>query len=436
MTSSPDTRWFTDARFGAFIHWGPYAQYGRGEQVLFREHLDQREYARRACEWDPQRYDPTAWADVIRDAGMRYAVLTTRHHDGYCLWDSKCTDYTSTEQAPGRDLVAEYADAFRSRGLRVGLYYSLIDWRIPAWYLGPERDPEGWGRMREYIHVQVEELLSNYGEIAVIWFDGLWPRTSEDIHAAELIDRMRELQPSILINNRLGVRGDPARTDVSRSLGDFGTPEHQIRAEGGLWESCQVTTWRLWGYTRGERWRNTDVLLDMLCECAGTGGNLLLNVGPEADGGLPPEFVVRAREIGAWLKIHGEAVYGSGSGDVTEMVTRGWQTVRGNNLYLIIRFWDGLPELRLADLTTPVTRVSLLTTEQELGFVQKDDVLTITDLPSARPTPLFPVIRIECDGPPEGGRWGLERLWGGDPTRCVEWARSRGTSVWTDGEGR
>ena len=234
MASSPDTRWFTDARFGAFIHWGPYAQYGRGEQVLFREHRDQREYARRACEWNPRRYDPTAWADVLLEAGMRYAVLTTRHHDGYCLWDSKCTDYTSAGQAPRRDFVAEYVDAFRSRGLRVGLYYSLIDWRIPAWYLGPDGDPDGWGRMRDYIHAQVEELLSNYGEIAVIWFDGLWPRGSEDIHASELIARMRELQPSILINNRLGVRGDPARADASRALGDFGTPEHQIRTEGVL----------------------------------------------------------------------------------------------------------------------------------------------------------------------------------------------------------
>ncbi|HTE19858.1 MAG TPA: alpha-L-fucosidase, partial [Armatimonadota bacterium] len=160
MTPLPDYwRWFPEARFGMFIHWGPYAAYGRGEQVLFREHLDQRDYGERALRWNPQSCDPAEWAAAAKQAGTKYVVLTTRHHDGYCLWDSRVTDYTSAAQAPRRDFVREYVEAFRAAGLRVGLYYSLADWRIPAYWEGPAHDPQGWSAFREYVHAQVRELL-------------------------------------------------------------------------------------------------------------------------------------------------------------------------------------------------------------------------------------------------------------------------------------
>lgn len=227
----------------------------------------------------------------------------------------------------------------------------------------------------------------------------------------------------------------------SDQLGDFGTPEHHITADTHrLWESCQVSTWRLWEFTRGERWRSADMLLDMLCECAekggARGGNLLLNVGPEPDGQLPAQFVERSREIGDWLAVHGEAVFGTDGGDVTEFVTRGRQTTKGNVLYLIIRFWDGRPSLRLADLESRALRVTLLTTGQELVFEQAGAVLVVHGLPAEAPTRRFPMIKVECDSPPRSGRWGRERLWGGDPSRVAEWARARGTSVWLDGVER
>ena len=436
--------WFNQSRFGMFIHWGPYSAWGRGEQVLFREHLDQREYAAQACAWNPQHYDPAVWADVARRAGMKYACLTTRHHDGYCLWDTKYTDYSSARQAPKRDLVRDYVDAFRAAGLRVGLYYSLIDWRVPAYFDGPEKDPDGWSRMRDYIHNQVRELLTQYGEIAYWFFDGVWPRNADDLGSVEILDMMRRLQPHIMVNNRLGTpSAQKAYADGgqgagdSAELGDFGTPEHHIVADPSrLWESCQVSTWRLWGHAIGERWRPAALWLDMLCECAAKGGNLLLNVGPQPDGQLPPEFVERATEIGEWLDVHGEAVYGTDGGDVTEFVTRGWQTTRGNNLYLILRFWDGRPTLRLADLVTPVRRAVLLTTGQELDVTQGAETVVLDGLPRTRPTPLFPVVRLECDAPPQANRWGRERLWGGDPSRVADWARTRGSSVWADGQPR
>ena len=421
ITTVPEKwRWFPESRYGLFLHWGPYAAYGRGEQVLFREHLDPREYEQRACSWDPAHYDPRLWAETAKQAGFRYAVLTTRHHDGYCLWNTSTTTYSSAAQAPKRDFVAEFVEAFRDAGLHVGLYYSLIDWRIPAWFEGPEVDPTAWATMRDYIHTQVEELLTNYGAIDLFWFDGVWPRTREDLAADNLVARMRSLQPDLLINNRLG----------GHETGDIGTPEHQIQAEDRLWESCQVSTWRLWGYTHGERWRSADKLLDMLCECASKGGNLLLNVGPQADGQLPPEFVTRALDIGRWLDIHGEAIYGNDGGDVTEFITRGWQTTKDNDLFLIFRFWDGCPTLRLADLVTPVERVELLTTGQLLPFEQKGEELFIYRLPCIPPAQLFPVIKITCAGKPEANQWGTERLWGGDPQRVADWARKRAVSDW------
>ncbi len=337
--SIPDKwRWFPESRFGMFIHWGPYAAYGRGEQVLFREHLDQRTYASAACRWNPQRFDAREWAAVAKRAGMRYAVLTSRHHDGFCLWDSRFTDYSSARQAPGRDFVREYLDAFREAGLRVGLYYSLADWRIPAYWAGPAHDPPGWAGFRTYVHDQVDELLTRYGPIDVFWFDGAWPQSGAEWQGRELVARMRELQPAILINNRLD--RVPSGAD-DEPLGDFGTPEHHITPDAGrLWESCQVSTWRLWGYTIGELWRPADLLLDMLVEAASKGGNTLLNVGPDADGQLSPQFVERADAIGRWLDVHGEAIYGSEAGEVCEFVTYGRQTRKGNNLDLIVRFWD------------------------------------------------------------------------------------------------
>ncbi|SDC07541.1 alpha-L-fucosidase [Paenibacillus sp. UNCCL117] len=439
--------WFKESRYGAFIHWGPYAQYARGEQILFREHMDHREYAEAACRWNPQHWDPELWAYTIRKAGMKYACFTTRHHDGYCMWDSQYTNYSSAKQAPGRDFVADFVRAFRAEGLRVGLYYSWLDWRIPAYFDGPEKDPEGWREMRDYCHHQVLELLSGYGRIDHFFFDGAWPRTHRELRSLELVQQMRELQPHILINNRLGVAEElqGAHADGGGGagerddLGDFGTPEHRIAEDPNrLWESCQVTTSRLWGYAAGERWRSAEQWLDMLCECAETGssggGNLLLNVGPQPDGQLPAEFVERALEVGSWLDVHGEAIYGTDGGSLTEFVTRGRQTRKGCSLYLIIRFWDGRPEMLLRDLPTEVAGVTLLTTGQTLPYRQNGDILTIFGLPKERPTRLFPVIRVEFTEPPQTTVWGRERLWQGDPSRIADWARTRGTSVYADGE--
>ncbi len=426
--------WFHTDRYGLFIHWGPYSLYGRGEQVLFRENLDQREYAKAACAWNPSEFDAEAWARVAVAGGFRYAVLTTRHHDGYCLWDTSRTEYNSVKQAAGRDFVAEYAAAFRKAGLKVGLYYSLADWRIPAYWLGEQAEPEGWARFREDVHAQVAELLTDYGQIDVLWFDGAWPHSAAHWQSEKLLATIRRLQPGILVNNRLDSDSPFTSADhrveaagASNQLGDFGTPEHTIRAEKHRpWESCQTSVSRLWGLAEGEHWRPTWQLMDMLCESSSKGGNLLLNVGPDAQGRIPQPFIERSDEIGNWLHAHGEAIYQTRAGDVTEFITYGYQTTRDHTLYLILRFWHaGLRQVRVPHLASRVMDARWLDNNKPLRVSQDAEATIIHDT-ARHDSPMYPVIKLTCDGPPAATTRGQHRLWASDPTQQVAWARSAG----------
>jgi alpha-L-fucosidase len=443
---NPAHHWFSDARFGLFLHWGPYAQYARGEQVLIREMIDQREYARRACTWNPEHFDAASWAREAVAGGFRYAVLTTRHHDGYCLWDTATTDYTSACQAPRRDFVREFVEAFRAAGLRIGLYYSWNDLRIPALFAGPQGDPSGWTDLRRYVHTQVEELLTGYGRIDLFWFDGTWPRNAVEWDSPGLVARMRELQPHLMINNRLGEMPDEERinhTDAESvddeygvhevvDRGDFGTPEHHITAENNRpWESCQVSTWRLWSHTTGDRWRTPDILLDMLTEASCKGGNLLLNVGPKANGRLPEEFIERSRTIGEWLSVHGEAVYGRDlvPCDLFESTLLGGRQIRrGHTLYVILRFWHGGGAVRLAHLDATINHASLLGSDARLTVSHDAYGITLRGLPEIPPTSLFPVLKLECAAEPRALPGYHPGQWGGDPMRYHEWASTRGAS--------
>ncbi len=427
-------KWFYESRYGLFLHWGPYAALGRGEQVLFRDHMDPIAYEEAACKWNPQAFDANAWAaDAVR-FGMKYACLTTRHHDGYCLWDSKLTDYTSMQQAPKRDFVREYVDAFRAAGLKVGLYYSWLDWRVPAYFDGPQKNPEGWAEMKAYIWGQLEELLTGYGQIDYLFFDGAWPRSREELGSVELLEQIRIWQPGIMVNNRLGAAGyrvgdeDPG---ADRDLGDFGTPEREIWAERSrMWESCDVTTQRLWGYGAAETVKSPEKLLDILCECAEKGGNLLMNIGPDGDGRFPEDVRQNLALVGDWLRRNGEAVYGTDNGDFTEFLTNGRETSRGNTLYLILKYWYGEPELRVNDLMTDVTSATLLTDGTPLSIRREGHAVILSGLPKEKPEALFPVVKLECNGPIRTNAWGHYRNWQGDADRIARWAEQRGKTVW------
>ncbi len=244
----------------------------------------------------------------------------------------------------------------------------------------------------------------------------------------ELVEKMRIWQPGIMINNRLGFDTDPAQLlghGGGNEEGDFGTPEHLVNPEERLWESNQVSCWRWWGYHGGERWKSAEELLDSLCRCASTGGNLIMNVGPKPDGRLPEEFVERALRIGRWLAINGEAVYGNDGGSLTEALTYGYQTIRGNNLYLIFRFWEKERCFRLADLSSEVSEVVELSTGKKLPFEKKGDDLEIMMPEDFGSGDLFPVIRVACWERPKTNEWGSQRNWEGDPLRVAGWAEKR-----------
>jgi len=406
-----DRSWFLDAKLGLFIHWGMYSLLERGEQVLFREHLRPSEYARLATRFQPSEFDAARWAATAKAAGMRYAVLTSKHHDGYCLFGSAVSDFSAIQVGPHRDLVADYVAAFRAAGLKVGLYYSLADWRWPAYFAGPQRDPEGFARFIEYTHAQVRELCSNYGPIDVLWFDGAWPHDAQAWRAPQLLEMIRSLQPGALVNNRAGVPGD------------FDTPEQQISASatGRAWEACVTSTERFWGYHSGDiLWKSPLEVVHMLAKTAGGGGNLLLNVGPQASGRFPAQFDSIAREVGHWLSHNGESIYGTRRG-VVDVTTLGHMTVRGSTAYVHILYWPG-SEGRIAGLASRVLSARFLADGRPVRFEQGDAHVLLHDLPARAPDPYDTVVALELDGPAEALPWAKDFLWQGDAARMVAWA--------------
>jgi alpha-L-fucosidase len=345
------TEWFSDARFGMFIHWGIYAVPARGEWVRQRERMPVEKYQDYFNEFNPMRYDARQWARVAREAGMKYAVITAKHHDGFCLFDSQFTDYKATNTPAGRDLIKEFVEAFRAEGLRVGFYYSLLDWHHPDYphysdSIHPMRGNETYQEKKhdfdnylKYMHSQVRELLTNYGRIDIMWFDFSYGEMSgEKWRATELVKMVRELQPEIIIDNRLG--GNMERREPEFFAGDFEGPEQVLPPRGVFdedgnripWELC-LTLNNQWGYAANDfAYKSPAHVIRTLVNCVSKGGNLLLNVGPTAWGEIPPESVEVLAEVGKWLKRNGESIYGCGAADVPKPQW-GYYTRKGNSLY-------------------------------------------------------------------------------------------------------
>ncbi len=394
---NPDHAWFNDARYGLFIHWGPYAVAARGEWVRNRERIPQEEYARLYAEnFRAERYDPAAWAALAKEAGMGYAVLTTRHHDGFALWPTKTSDFHAGAIGPKRDLVGPYVEAMRAAGLKVGLYYSPADWHHPD-YPGPFfRDwpgvkdwasPEARERFIAYYRAQLVELLTNYGKIDYLWFDGCIPY---DLKRSEVNEELLRLQPHLLITER---NGTPSHVHVS---------EQAIRAPKDptvLWEAC-MTLNENWGWHAGDRrWKDAGEVVRMLGETAAGGGNLLLNVGPRADGTIPEESLRILREAGAWLGRNRDAFTRS------ERSPFGWNnwgrvTVRGNHVYLHLRHGVGT-ELCWAELKTRVRSARWLESGAPIVFEQTPERLFLRGLPMPLPDAPAHVIVLKTDGKPE-----------------------------------
>lgn len=352
--------WYTEARFGMFIHWGLYAIPARGEWVRSVEKIPSDVYDRYADEFDPKHCDIRQWVRAAKTAGMKYAILTAKHHDGFCLFDTAYTDFKSTNTAAGRDFVREFVEACREYGLRVGLYFSVIDWRHPDFpHYGDKNHPmrsdpaysnesRDFDRYLEFMHGQVRELCSNYGKLDILWFDFSYDHLrGEAWKATKLIEMVRSLQPDVIIDNRLEVSGEGfgslAECKPTPYHGDFVSPEQIIPPHGLqdaqgvplIWESC-VTMNNHWGYHATDHYfKPASMLIRKLVECVSKGGNMLLNVGPDAQGRIPEKSLEILAQIGAWMEKNSESIYGCGVAGL-EKPEYGRITRKGNKLYIHI----------------------------------------------------------------------------------------------------
>ncbi|MFW6133154.1 MAG: alpha-L-fucosidase [Planctomycetota bacterium] len=382
-------KWWRESRFGMFIHWGLYSQLGRHEWVMNRERIPRQRYARLAKTWKPKERPAREWAKLARDAGMKYMVMTTKHHEGFCLWDTKQTDYNAVRRGPGRDLVAEYVDACREFDLKVGFYYSLMDWHHPDGHRCATNEAAR-KRFVAFTHGCVEELMSNYGKIDILWYDVPAPlQTPEAWESAEMNEMVRTLQPHILLNNR------------SRLPEDFGTPEEHIRAleAGRAWEAC-MTFNGSWGYMPSapeDDWHSTRDVVKMLRQVTAGGGNLLLNIGPKPDGSVPDEAYPRLEAVGKWLDKYGQCVYGEvDRAEALRGMPFGSFTRRGRTAYFWCDRWVG-DELTIGGLRSKLTSVELLGSRRKVRFRQKGDRLTLSNLPSTCPDKLVGIAPIRME---------------------------------------
>ncbi len=416
----PRMAWWSDARFGLFIHWGLYAipagewggktDYGEWIRSSARIPLDRYDLFR--TRFNPTRFDAGEWARLAREAGMGYVVITTKHHDGFCLFDSAQTGFDVASTPFRRDVMAELSAACRSNGLRIGWYYSIMDWHHPD-YL-PRREWEtdrpaagaDYDRYVRYMKDQLGELLTRYGPIGVLWFDGEWESTWNRDRGRDLLATVRRLQPSLIVNNRVGAgrSGMEGFAADGEEAGDYATPEQQVPAQapaGVAWETC-LTMNDHWGWNSYDQdWKPASELIRTLAGIASKGGNLLLNVGPTADGLFPAEAVERLREIGRWMGVNGESIRGTAAGP---FASRPWgcctqrEVPGGTRLYLHVFEWPAGGELCVDGVFNEPRRAWLLASPgTSLTVRRHQDALCIT-LPAAAPDPADTVVVLEVAG--------------------------------------
>ncbi|MFP4053110.1 MAG: alpha-L-fucosidase [Phycisphaerae bacterium] len=392
---SSRVEWFTPAAYGMFIHWGPYSVAARGEWVMNRERIPADEYRRLYAEnFRAENYDPAEWAALAKRCGMRYVVLTTRHHDGFALWNTATTDFNAAKLGPGRDLLEPFAQAVRAEGLKLGFYLSAADWTHPDYpgaFARDWPDTDDWqsedARLRfvAYYRKQVEELLTHYGHVDMLWWDGCIPQPLEGGRVNETAYR---LQPHIIINER---NGEPF---------DFRCSEQSLKDKPGPWEAC-MTLNNNWGYHASDHnWKSASEVVDMLLNVRGNAGNLLINVGPRPDGTIPAESVDILQRAGDWIARNAEFL------DTTDRSPFAWNnvsmpTVKGETLYLHLRK-DPLGEYCYADLKNEVRAARWLDSGEPVDFTRLDDGrLVFRNLPSPLGDELGRTIAVDCKGTPE-----------------------------------
>jgi len=417
-----DTEWFTHDRFGLFIHWGLYSLPARHEWMKYSEEMSTEEYEKYFKHFDPDLYDPNCWADAANNAGMKYFVVTTKHHEGFCLWDSKLTDYKATNIPAGRDLLTPMLQAFRSRNMRVGLYHSLMDWHHPHYTVDrhhPMRKNEDYiekDRERditkyiEYLHGQTRELLTQYGKIDILWYDfSVEPserfagKGKEIWQSEKLIRMVRELQPGIIINDRLQIDQDIKTPEQFMPL-------EWVKVDGKpvVWEACHTFSGS-WGYHREEEsWKSIETLVKMLIDTVSKGGNLLLNVGPTGRGEFDERALACLEGMGKWMKYHGRSIYGCTQAP-DEFTCPGdcryTYNPDKNRLYLHIFSWpfrhihlknfDGRVEY--AQLLNDASEIKMISHKNDGGGhcdVSADSSTLTLEIPVKKPCAEVPVIEL------------------------------------------
>jgi len=380
-------KWWHEAKFGMFIHFGTYSVLGRGEWAMEYEGIPVNEYELLAKRFSPMPNAARAWARLAKSAGQRYMVMTTKHHEGFCNFETKLTNYCAPQQAAGRDLVREYVEAARTEGLRVGFYYSLMDWHHPDG-ARCSMDEEARKRFIKYTHGLIRELMTNYGKIDILWYDVAWPLAASGWESARMNEMVFELQPDIIVNNRNDLPGD------------FATPEQEIRADQGgrAWESC-MTLNDSWGYHRADdAWKSPKTVVRNLIQCANGGGNYLLNIGPKADGSIPQESVNVLTEVGQWMSRNGETIYGS-EPCAAEGTSFANFTRKGNTLFMHVHFWPG-DTIAVGGLQTGVKSARLFLSGAPIEFHQDRFRLQLTGLPKEAPDHPVTTIALECESEP------------------------------------
>jgi len=416
-------RWWREARFGMFIHWGLYAvpagEYNGkrsdriGEWIMEWANIPRADYEKFTAQFNPVKFDAKEWVRIAKDAGMKYIVITSKHHDGFAMFDSRISSYDIVDATPyHKDPIKALAVEAKKQGLKFCFYYSILDWHYPAAYVdAPGKDPTAGNRTTKlkpggkeeylkYMHAQLRELITNY-DPAVLWFDGEWQDWWTEEDGKQLYEYVRSLKPSIIINNRVG-RGREGMKGLSKTdqtyAGDFGTPEQQIPPNGlsGVdWESCMTmnTTWGFKSYD--DKWKSPEVIIRNLIDIASKGGNYLLNVGPTKEGLIPAPSVERLTAVGRWMKVNGESIYGTTASPFTTQPEFGRVTSKPGKLYLHVFNWPSDGNLVVPGIGKPVKRAYLLSTRKQSLTVSETAEALSVKLPATAPDPIASVVVLE-----------------------------------------